>query len=132
MHTATEVDVANPVAGLYQPLHSVVGDVSAVAEVNIVEILAESSNGIHRGIRDVAALSKHEIAQPGSNLDDLFDRTICESGTRCQVEDPQMLIGLVRRQGEKGAIVNELAVGESKFAERLALGEQICNRLVAD
>ena len=43
-----------------------------------------------------------------------------------------MLVGPARRQGEEGAVVDEIAVGEAQLAERLSLGKKRSDRLVPD
>jgi len=43
-----------------------------------------------------------------------------------------MLVDLVRREGEKGAFVDKLAIGETKLAKRPPVCEQARDRLVGD
>ncbi len=40
-----------------------------------------------------------------------------------------MFVGFVARERQEGRVVNQLAPGEPQFAERLALGKKLSNRL---
>lgn len=43
-----------------------------------------------------------------------------------------MLVGPIRGQGKESAVVDEVAVSESEFAEGPSLGKQGCHRVVSD
>lgn len=129
---ASQINVADTVAASHQANDSLIGNLAAVAEVDIVEVLAELGNGVDGGIRDVAALGEKQVSQARSSVDNLANGGVGEAAAGRQVEDPQVLIYLGRRQGEEGVVVNQLAVGQPELAETVSLGQERCDGAVSD
>lgn len=80
----------------------------------------------------MSTLGKHEVAETRRGLDDPLDRPIGQPCARREIQDAQVFVGTARREGEKGSVVDELAVGQSELSQGLPLGEQVRHRLIAD
>jgi len=78
---ASQVNVPNSVTAVYQPLHGLVCYLDAVAQMHIVEILAQSGNGKDCCVGDVTALGKDKIPQPRCRVDNLLNGTVRKAGT---------------------------------------------------
>lgn len=132
VQTATKVDVANSIAVVDKAFDRFVRQVGTMTQVNIVQVLAEFGDGKDGLICDVAALGKNHIAQTGSSLNYLLHGPVGHSLTRCQIEDAEVFVCLARRKGQECAVVDELAVCQSEFSQRLAFNQERCDRSVAD
>lgn len=129
---ASQVNVADAVAAPHQADDALVGDLAAVAEVDIVQVLAKLGDGVDGGIRDVAALGEEQVPQTGRGIDNLGHGSVCEPAAGRQVEDPQVLVDLGRRQGEEGVVVDQLAVGQPELAKAVTLGQERRDGAVSD
>lgn len=129
---ASQVNVADAVAAPHQADDALVGDLAAVAEMDIVQVLAKLGNGVDGGIRDVAALGQEQISQTGSGIDNLGHGSVRQPAAGRQVEYPQVLVDLGRRQGEEGVVVDQLAVGQPELAKAVTLGQQRRDGAVSD
>lgn len=132
MGAAPKIDIPNPVTRLNQTLDRVVCDAAAVAEMEEMQVLSKACDRIDRGIRDPAALGENEIPETWRNVNNPLDCAVGEFVARCQVKNAEMLVGSVWWERQEGGILNELATGKPEFAERLSLGQQSCDRFVAD
>lgn len=108
---APQINVADAVAAPHQADDALVGDLAAVAEMNVVQVLAKLGDGVDGGICNVAALGKEQVPQTGRSIDNLGHGCVRKPAAGRRVEDPQVLVDLVRRQGEEGVVVDQLAVG---------------------
>lgn len=110
---AAEVDVADAVAFLDEPLHGVIRDLAAVTQMQIVQVLTKLGDRIDGGVRDVATFSQHQVAETRGNIDNLSDGGVRHTGARSQIENAQMIVRLVRRERQEGRIVDQLATSQS-------------------
>jgi len=88
-------------------------DVAAVAEVQIVEILAQPRDREDGSVGDVAAFGKDQIAQAMRHLDDLVDRLVGDESAVGKVENPERLKGFVRREVQESIVGQEIAIRQS-------------------
>lgn len=112
---------------MHQPLDGLVCDVLAVAQMYIVQVLAQSGDGVDGRVRDSSTFREHQVAEARSHLDNPLYGAICQLYARGEIKDPQVLISPVSWQRKESAIVNEFAKDESKFPQRLSLGKQSSN-----
>lgn len=84
------------------------------------------------GVCDVPALGEQQVSQPRRRIDDFANRCVREAAARGQVENPQVLVELVLRQGEKGFVANQLAVGESELTKAVSLGHEGRDGAISD
>lgn len=87
MYAAAKVDVTNTIATRNQTLHSIVGDITTMAEMHIVKVPTQSRNGVNSSVRDLTALGKDQVAQAGGNVNDSLNGPVCQSRAGCQVEN---------------------------------------------
>ena len=83
MSAAAEVDVADAVAFMHQLLDGRVSDVTAVTEMDIMQVLSEAGDGVNRVVGNVPTLGEHEVAESRRNIDDLLHSTIGQADARC-------------------------------------------------
>jgi hypothetical protein len=129
---ASQINVADPVAAVDQPLNGVICDIAAVTEVHVVKVLSQARDGVDGRVRDVAALGQDQVTKPGGKVDDPLHGTVCEAGAAGQIQDSEVLVDPVGGERQEGRVVDKIAVGEAQLAERLALGEQSRDGLVAN
>lgn len=129
---ATKVDVADPVAERDQALDTVVGDVGAVSQMEKVQVPPQPRDGVDGRVGEVPALLQHEVPKPGRDFNDLFHRTVRDSDARREVENTQMVVGPVRREGEEGEVVDTVAACQAQLTEGLPSGEEGSDGFVAD
>lgn len=98
-------------------LDGIVRDLPAMSQVNVVQILAELGDGVHRCVGDVAALGQHNIAKFRGHVHDLLYRSIRDARTGCEVENAQVFKSPVRRKREECAVADQFAVGEAKLSK---------------
>lgn len=94
---ASQVDVADTVAVGYQTLDSIIGNETAVAQMDIVKVFTQLGDGVDGSVCDVPALGEQQVPQPRRRIDNFSNRGISEATARGQVENPQVLVALVRR-----------------------------------
>lgn len=124
MGATAQVDVADPVALLHQPLYSLVCNVHTVAQVHVMKILAQASNGEDGLICNVTALGENNVPKTWRSIDDLLDSSVGDSKTRREIDNAQMLKGPTRRERKKGAFVHQFAAGQTKFPKTLTLEQE--------
>jgi hypothetical protein len=132
VRTAAEVDVTNARTAAHQSLDCVVGDLRAVPQVEVVKVPAQLGNGIDAGIGDVSTLGENQIAQARSRFDYLLHRAVRDARTRCQVQDPELLVCCVVRERQESIVIDELAARQSQFPQRKPLGQKGRDWLVPD
>jgi hypothetical protein len=77
MDAASQVNVANSVTACHELLDCKIRDMATVSEMEIVEILAQSTDGTDGIIRKISAFGEYKISQPWSNVNNLLDSTVC-------------------------------------------------------
>lgn len=127
-----KINIANPVARGDEPLHAIVGDLTAVAHVKKVQVPPKARNGIDGSIRQVATFLQYKISESRGNLDDLLDRAVGDSCGVAQVENTEMIIRPIRRERKKSGVVYQVATTKAKFTQSVAFGEERSNWFVAD
>lgn len=115
-----------------QTLDSLVGQVHAVAEVDVMQVLAELRDGEDSLVGNVAALCKDEISKTRSGSDDLLDSMVGDPGAGCEVEDAEVVKNHSRGKREEGAVIHELTHCQPEFSKGISLCEEIGNRSVAN
>lgn len=100
-----------------------VRDVAAVAEVQVVEVLAQPCDGVDGSVRDVAAFREDQIAQAVRHLDDLIDRFVGDESAVGKVQNPERLKGFVRRKVQESIVGQEIAVRQPQFSKVLKIRE---------
>lgn len=103
---------------MYELPNSLIGNLAAMTQVNVVEVLAKLGDGVNSDIGDIAALGQYQVAQPWSNINNLFNGGIGKACAGCQVKNSKMFIGshsLVRK-AQKCTVVDELAAGKSQLS----------------
>lgn len=121
---AAQVDVPYPAAVCHQTLDAIVSDVTTVAQVQEVQVPAELRDRIDGSIRQVAALLKNQIPKARRHINDLLDSAVRDIERVADVKDAQVVKSPPGRQGEEGIIIQQLAVGQTKFTECVPLSEK--------
>lgn len=93
---AAQIDVPYAIALRHQPLHGFVGDIAAVSEVQVVQVLTEPRDGMDGDVGDVPALGEDQVPQPRGGTDDFLDGGVGEPRAGRQIKDSEVFVGLVR------------------------------------
>lgn len=120
MRAATQVDIANAIAALNQSFDAFVGDLAAVAQMYVVQVLAKLRNGKNSDVGNVSTLSQDEVAKPRCHVYDLLHSSIGEPVATCQIENPKMLIDTFFRQAQESTVINQLTVGKPQLAQAVS------------
>lgn len=127
-----QINVSDSVAAMDKPLDGIIRDVATVAEMDVVKILSKPRNGIDSRVGNVATLGQDKIAESGSHVNDLLHSTIRKASTAGEVKYTEMLVNSVRRKRQECRVVDQFAVGKTKFAEGLSSSEQGRDWLIAN
>lgn len=65
--------------------------------MDIVKVLAQLGDGVDGSVCDVPALGEQQVSQPRRRIDNLGNCCVSEATAGGQVENPQVLIELIRR-----------------------------------
>lgn len=130
--TARQIDVSDPVAHLHELDHGCIGNLRAVAQVNIMQVLSQPCDCVHRFIRDVLALGEHKIPQPGRCFDDFLHSFIVQLVTSGQVQDTQAVKGQMFGQLQEGVVSDQATMGNSEFSQLSAPCNQRCDGFIGD
>lgn len=73
---ASQVNISDPVACFRKCLDRQVSNAIAVAEMNVMQVLAQFRDGEDSSICDLSAFCQDQIAQARTALDDLFNSSV--------------------------------------------------------
>ena len=87
-----------------------------------MQVLAEPRDGVHGGICNPTAFCQHKVSEARGHIYDLFNRPVRQLLAGRKIENAEMFVSSVAREGQEGRVVDQVAAGEPQFAEGLALG----------
>jgi hypothetical protein len=66
---------------------SSIRDLSAMSQVEVMEILSQLADSVHSQISQVSAFGKHQIPQSGGHVNDSLNSPIRQACTACQIKN---------------------------------------------
>lgn len=121
---AAKVDIPNSVAALNKALDTFIRDLYAMPKVDIMQVLAEFCDGLDRDISDVAAFRQDQVAKTRCSINNFLHSRIGETGTRCQVKDPEVFERTARRDVQESVVIDQIAASQAQLTKAVTLDKE--------
>lgn len=82
---AGQVNIPDPITHFDQMDHSRVRDLGAMAQMDVMQVLPQSGDGIHRSVCNILAFCEDEVAQSWRCFNDLLYRVVVHLVARSQI-----------------------------------------------
>jgi hypothetical protein len=128
---ARKIDVSNPGTSLDQRSHGPIRDIAAVAQVQVVQVLAQRRDRVHSPVGDVATLGQDQDPQARCHLDNLINSFIRDQAAVSKIQDAQA-VELLVGDLQEGVVRQQVTVGKTYLADTVEVAEEMCDRPISD
>ena len=99
--------------------------------MQVVKVLAERSDSVDSNVGNILALSKNQVSQAWSDLNNLLHSMIGDTSTACKVENTEVFICSAVWQIKECVVGDELALGKTKLTQAVTVLHHSGNWLVS-
>ena len=87
--TACKINVSDSVTCFDKLNNSSICDMGTMAQMDVVEVLAQLGYCEHRSVRNLLAFGKDKVSEPRGGFDNLLYSLVVKLNTRCKIKDPE-------------------------------------------